>query len=421
MFGETCKHNGTRLRTTLVMRSRATTLLVLLASVIGPYVWGQSSSEKVIRELTLPLNVDFRPQPQPVTTDADQRVMAYEVFITSWAEYDLTFQRVDVEDANSGALLASYDGNQLEDPTRLRTSRFITSKASPKNRVLAAGRTAIIYIILPTVAGSTVPKALRHRFTFEPDDKLRLVRDDGSLTTELVAVSEAVSVNQAAVPVLGPPLEGGPWRCGNGLAMGNSHTALYSSRTAQMRVPQLFGCDLLKVDSKGNILPSPFPDQLTASMFYGYGAKVLAVADGKVVAAHDGIPESTPQISGRVSMPVPLTNATAAGNWIALDIGGGRYVFYAHFQPGSLRVKVGDRVRAGQILGLVGMAGSAVNPHLHFHVGNTPSLNSTDGVPYVLREYVFEGRSVPDKAAARRVERRVPVDNSLLTFPSAKR
>jgi peptidase M23-like protein len=381
---------------------------------------GQPGREEIIRVISLPLNVDLRPQPQLVTTDTDQRVMAYVVFITSWAEYDLTFQRIDIEDANSGAVLVSYDRKDLEKGARLRATRYIESEASPKNRVLPAGRTAILYVILPVSAGSAAPKALRHRFTFEPDAKLRIVRDDGSLTTDLVAVSEPVPVNQAAVPVLGPPLEGGPWRCGNGLALGNGHTSLYSFRTAQMRVPQLFGCDFLKVDPKGDILPSPFPDQITASMFYGYGAKVLAVAGGKVVVAQDGIPESTPQVSGEVSMPVPLTNATIAGNWIALDIGGGRYAFYAHFQPGSLRVKVGDRVRAGQVLGLVGMAGNAVNPHLHFHVGNAPSLNGSDGVPYVFQDYIFEGRSVPDKTAARRVERRVPVANSLLTFPSAK-
>jgi hypothetical protein len=261
---------------------------------------------------------------------------------------------------------------------------------------------------------------VRHRFTFEPDDKLRVVRDDGSLTADLVAVSEPVPVNQAAVPVLGPPLQGGPWRCGNGLALGNAHSNPYPFRTTQMRVPQLFGCDFFKVDPKGDILPSPFPDDITASMFYGYGANVLAVADGKVVVAKDGIPEHVPQANGAIVMPVPLTNATVSGNWIALDIGGGRYAFYAHLQPGSLRVKVGDRVRAGQVLGLLGMAGNASGPHLHFHVGNAPSLNGSDGVPYVFREYVFGGRSVPGKTAARRVERRMPVESSLLTFPGAK-
>ena len=38
-----------------------------------------------------------------------------------------------------------------------------------------------------------------------------------------------------------------------------------------------------------------------------------------------------------------------------LDIGGGHYAFYAHLQPGSLRVKLGDSVLArGEDLGLVG-------------------------------------------------------------------
>jgi hypothetical protein len=65
------------------------------------------------------------------------------------------------------------------------------------------------------------------------------------------------------------------------------------------------------------------------------------------------------------------------------------------------------------------MAGNAAGPHLHFQVGNAPSLNASDGVPYVFREYLFEGRSVPDEKTARPVKLRVPVENSLLVFPSA--
>ncbi|HEV7699955.1 MAG TPA: hypothetical protein VGO43_06980, partial [Pyrinomonadaceae bacterium] len=290
-------------------RLRAPALAVLLVFVAFPGgVRAQSSSGKeIIRVRTLPLDVHSRPAPQLVATDADQGVMAYTVLITSWADYDLRFARIDVEDARSGAVLATYDRKDLEDPARLRITQFVRSKASPGNRVLPAGRTALLYVIVRVATGSPAPQALRHRLTFEADDKLRMVRDDGSLTTELVAVSEPTPVNRTAVPVLGPPLEGGPWRCGNGFSLGNSHANLYPFRTAELRVPQLFGCDFSKLDLKGDILPSPFPDEITASMFYGYGAKVLAVADGKIVVAQDGIPEAVPRVDG--SVPGPITNA----------------------------------------------------------------------------------------------------------------
>ena len=397
-------------------RRVSTTRAALLAVVASSSMWGQSGRREVLPVSTLPLDVHSRPEPQLVQTDdADERVMAYVVFVTSWADYDLTLAQIDVEDASSGAVLASFDRKALEDPARLRITQWIASEPSPANRVLPAGRTALFYVVVPVAPGSTPPQAVRHRFKFESDVKLVMVRDDGSFTDDLAAVSEPVPVNQAAVPVLDPPLHGGPWRCTGGLHLGNAHSAFYSFRTTQMRVPQFFGCDMQLVDRGGNTLPSPFPDDITASMFYSYGAELLAVADGKVVVAQDGIPEHVPQVDGHV--PFQITNANVSGNWIALDIGGGRHAFYAHLQPGSLRVKVGDQVRAGQVLGLLGMSGNASGPHLHFHVGNGPSLNGSDGVPFVFREYIFEGRSVPDEKATRPVNLRMPVRDSLVTFP----
>ena len=42
-------------------------------------------------------------------------------------------------------------------------------------------------------------------------------------------------------------------------------------------------------------------------------------------------------------------------------------------QPGSLKVKVGDTVKTGQVLGLLGNSGNTDSPHLHFHVMDGPS------------------------------------------------
>jgi murein DD-endopeptidase MepM/ murein hydrolase activator NlpD len=52
-----------------------------------------------------------------------------------------------------------------------------------------------------------------------------------------------------------------------------------------------------------------------------------------------------------------------------------------------VRVKVGDRVKRGQVLGLVGNSGNSTGPHLHFHISRGATILGSEGVPFVYREY----------------------------------
>ncbi len=76
-----------------------------------------------------------------------------------------------------------------------------------------------------------------------------------------------------------------------------------------------------------------------------------------------------------------------------LDLGGGNYALYAHFQPGSIRVQEGDRVRRGDVLALVGNSGNTVAPHLHFHVMNGPLSLASNGLPYVVDSFTLTSRT----------------------------
>jgi murein DD-endopeptidase MepM/ murein hydrolase activator NlpD len=82
---------------------------------------------------------------------------------------------------------------------------------------------------------------------------------------------------------------------------------------------------------------------------------------------------------------------TIAGNTITLDLGGGQFAYYMHLEPGSVRVKVGDRVRRGQTLARVGCTGDAREPHLHFEVTNSSKPLSGEGVPYLIDRYRSKG------------------------------
>ena len=133
----------------------------------------------------------------------------------------------------------------------------------------------------------------------------------------------------------------------------------------------------------------------------------------------DGIPENIP---GPTSRAVAITLETVGGNHVIVDIGGGRYAFYAHLQPGSPRVKVGDRVRRGQVLGLVGNSGNSTEPHLHFHLSDGNSPLGSEGVPYGYETFELVGRCESfgsgcgrGAASVRRGE--IPLANSLVRFP----
>ena len=117
---------------------------------------------------------------------------------------------------------------------------------------------------------------------------------------------------------------------------------------------------------------------------------------------------------------------TVGGNHVILNIGEGVYAFYAHLQPGSIKVKVGDNVRRGQALGLVGNSGNSTEPHLHFHLSDANSPLGGEGVPYAYAAFEVEGRigglqtgtvawtplATPEQHA-----KEMPLENTVVRFP----
>lgn len=93
------------------------------------------------------------------------------------------------------------------------------------------------------------------------------------------------------------------------------------------------------------------------SSYYCYGRWLVAPAAGTVVRIEDGVRENVPGTRGR-----------AGGNGLVIDHGFGELSSMWHMIPGSLRVKLGDRVEAGQRLGRAGNSGRSTGPHLHYHL-----------------------------------------------------
>ena len=108
--------------------------------------------------------------------------------------------------------------------------------------------------------------------------------------------------------------------------------------------------------------------------YFVYGKQVLAAAAGTVVTAIDGVPDNEP---GSMN---PLC---AVGNCLIIDQGSHEYAVYAHLKPDSLRVHRGDKVQQGQVLALCGNSGNSSEPHLHFHLQDSGTLQDGAGItPY---------------------------------------
>jgi murein DD-endopeptidase MepM/ murein hydrolase activator NlpD len=267
--------------------------------------------------------------------------------------------------------------------------------------------------------------------TATPSGGSRAAATPQTLTVDGVTVR----VSARAPRVIAPPLQGDRWLAANGPNNSTGHRRALIALAGQGRIAQRYAIDWLQLYDDGKTWRG---DPLKNDSYRCYGAHALAVADGVVTETHDGIPENVP---GATSRAVPITPETLGGNFVLLDIGQGAFAYYGHLQPGSLRVKKGDTVHRGQVIGLVGNTGNSTEPHLHFHLADRNAAIDSEGLPYAFD--AFDLQAPPDRVTAamkasgeslaidafvmtalatlpaptRRAE--IPMQNAIVRFPAA--
>lgn len=351
----------------------------------------------------------------PTPVKADGKIyLLYELHVTNFRAANLELMRVEVlSDDGKAQPIAGYQDKEL--------GGMLQRPGAPADladkRVIGGGLRAVIFLHLVFNREADVPKALRHRVVFKPNEVM--LKEGGG-----VVEGARVGVRQSKPLVISSPLRGAGWLAANGPSNTSGHRRTFIVLEGRARIPQRFATDWVRLGPDGRL----FHDDLSKNAnWYGYAAEVLAVADASVVAIKDGLPENVPLATQRV---VPITLETVGGNYIMLDLGNGYFAFYAHLQPGSLRVKVGDRVRRGQVLGLLGNTGNSDAPHLHFHIADADSPLGAEGLPFVFDSFHLQGtvqlletlfareawKPQPDaKPDKRRLE--LPVENAVLDFP----
>jgi hypothetical protein len=99
------------------------------------------------------------------------------------------------------------------------------------------------------------------------------------------------------------------------------------------------------------------------------GMPIFAPSSGEIIEVLDGIPNG-------------VHGGHDAGNHVVIRRSNIEFIALAHFSPGSITVRRGQAVTAGQPIGACGASGNAPGgPHLHFHMQATPNILDYMGAP----------------------------------------
>lgn len=382
---------------------------VLISIAAGLLLQFSSGLAQAQTHSAFPVDLEVPIAPTPVKADGKVHLV-YELHITNFDKpaRDLTLTRLEVlGDGQDTAPLARLVGEDLAK----QMGRPGAPKNLPDKRRIAGGMRAVVFIWITVDSAAAVPRTLRHRLAFA------IEKVNGERTVE----GAVVEVRRDDPIVISAPLRGEGWMAANGPSnrVENEHRRAINTVDGKARIAQRFAIDWIKFGQNGQLW-SNNPEK--NSDWFGYGAEILAVADAVVTAVNDAVPENKPDTDVRA---VPITLETIGGNYVALDLGNGRYAMYFHMQPGKIRVKAGDKVRRGEVLGLVGNSGNSDGPHLHFQICDANSPLGSEGLPFVFESFEKLGLGALNdngaswkpigKAQERRME--TPLENVVVRFP----
>ena len=305
-----------------------------------------------------------------VLGDDGKNHVEYDLLVTNAFTSPVTLTAVEVTDP-AGSVLMRLGGDGLAAATQTLVEGKSVKAIPPSNSVALE-----IDLILPP--GSAPPR-LSHRIAYDlpANDPL------ASIIGSREVVGPEVVVDPRPAIAIRSPLSGPGWGALNGCCVPNIHRNVRLAAGTRMATPEAFAIDWIRIDG-GKFFTG---DGKANEQYPYFGAAVTAVGDGEVVALHDGMPESIP------FQPPTTVHAPAdyGGNYVLQRIAPDVYAFYAHLQPGSLAVKVGDRVAAGALLGKLGNSGNSTNPHLHFGLVDRPDFLAGNGLPFVIGSYDLTG------------------------------
>jgi hypothetical protein len=317
-----------------------------------------------------PLVASVIAAPIPVPATDGKLHLAYELQVTNVLPQEVTITSVDVLAGDQTLLTLS--GSRLAHWTRVIGTATPTTKLGP-------AQSAVVWLDVTAEKGAAAPGHLRHAIGLSiPQPQPPLFPAAMTETVGPIAVQTRKPV------VIDPPLAGPYWLDGSGCCDMTAHRTALNPINGQLWAAERFAIDFVQLDAAGRLFTG---DKARLDSYPYFGDDIYAVGDGPVVATVDGLPEQVPGTD-----PTGLQLDQYAGNHIVQDLGDGNYALYAHIKTGSVKVKPGDRLTAGQVIASLGNTGNSDAPHLHFHVMSTADPLRSDGLPFVFTSFTVDWR-----------------------------
>lgn len=343
-------------------------MLLLGGLALLPATPGQADS----RPSQALATADVLAAPSPVLRTDNRRHLVYEIVLRNPTTARAVVDQLVIVDQH-GSTLASFGPATIR---RLLGPSGVPLVPGPE---LAPGQSLTLFLDVTLPRGRRVPAELAHRFV------LSLGPDTGPVHRVSLTGARTTVQRRAAISVSAPLR-------GNKLLAIIAHAPVTIDN--RLTHAQRYAIDFARLNQAGDNVFDGDPQRNESYAIYR--DEVFAAAQGTIVAIRNDIAENTPPIE-----PPFNTWDDVAGNRVVQHLGGDRYALYAHMQPGSVRVRVGQRVERGEVLGLVGNTGISSGPHLHFQVIDSPggpSALNANGLPYVFDRFTLLG-NIPDLAA----------------------
>jgi hypothetical protein len=365
------------LRRSFVVRIPARILVALV-------VYASAGRADVPEKMT-PLLLDIQDAPAPFMGSDGRVHLVYEVWMTNFSSAEIVVEKVEV--LGDGDVLQSLDAAAIAGRLQPAGQRESAGK-------LAGSVQALLFLHVTLEPGAAIPRLLSHRITMH-------VNAAPPGQQELTESGGGVAVDRKPVVSIGPPLRGAGYISADSCCDATRHTRAAMPVNGRVWLAQRFAVDWEQLDAEGRVYAG---DREKLESYTIFGKPVIAVADAVVASVVDGLPEQTPG-----KYPVNISLDQADGNSVILDLGDQRYAMYAHMQRGSIQVRVGERVKMGRLLGLVGNSGNSVAPHLHFQVSDRSSSLAANGLPYEMRDFQITGTTPGTKAFDEAEEKGTPL------------
>lgn len=331
------------------------------------------------------LTAMFLTTPAPVEMTDGKVHLTYELVLTNAAPIPFQVDKIELHDAATSALVPNTTGRVDITPLAGGTEAEGTTDPGAGNTsaTIPPGTTYVAWVDVVFPQRSAVPTTIEHVVTGA------VLPPNGPPVPAELRIGRTDTATDGPV-VLGAPVPPGIWYMSEGCCADDTHHRRgLGPINGELSVPQRFAIDFYKLDEQHRTWVGD-PSKLES--FLTYRVPILSAAAGTVVAALDGFANTT----ALPNPPKPPPINETVGNHVIVKVAEGVYVLYAHMDPGSVAVRVGDQVTRGQQLGLIGSSGNSTTPHLHFQILTLPTYFPADSKPFAFDSFTLLGR-VPDR------------------------